>query len=254
MFEKEFRHIVQRQRELRRNRRRSMSAHPHIRTGSAGSNGGQSSMDIHPLRSIAETLRGRLSGEFETTEKAEVPEAGPVPQNQDSLATLQSRDNESSKRRDGELGSNPGDDHISFGPDRPMSQGSIEHERARTLSFVGVGANPNSTAYSAPSSYFLRRRIPEAIREVGHDVIEPLEVLYPHYITKENTSRNGRFYNLSRDEREHLGGVEYRAIGLLAWCVPVYFVMWQLLGALGLGAYMAHNKAAVARGNGIDPW
>jgi hypothetical protein len=78
--------------------------------------------------------------------------------------------------------------------------------------------------------------------------------MYPHYLTRHTTGRNAQFFGLTRAEREHLGGVEYRAITLLAWVVPTYYVLWQLLGCLGLGAYMAHNKADTARGNGINPW
>lgn len=83
---------------------------------------------------------------------------------------------------------------------------------------------------------------------------EPPESWFPGYLTKHTTGRNGQFFGLSRAERDHLGGVEYRAIQLLAWIVPIYFVLWQLLGCLGLAAYVAHNKASVARENGINPW
>ncbi|KAA8575909.1 hypothetical protein EYC84_006074 [Monilinia fructicola] len=69
-----------------------------------------------------------------------------------------------------------------------------------------------------------------------------------------NQSRNGQIHGLSRNEREHLGGVEYRAISFLAWLVPAYFILWQVLGGIGLGAYMAYNKSNVALENGINPW
>ena len=83
---------------------------------------------------------------------------------------------------------------------------------------------------------------------------EPPEGWYPRYLTQHTTGRNGQIFGLSRAEREHLGGVEYRAIQLLAWIVPIYFVLWQLLGCSGLAAYVAHNKANIARENGINPW
>ena len=77
---------------------------------------------------------------------------------------------------------------------------------------------------------------------------------YPHYLTRYTTGRNAQFFNLSRAEREHLGGVEYRAITLLAVIVPVYWGLWQLLGCLGLAAWFAYNKADVTLQNGINPW
>ena len=85
-------------------------------------------------------------------------------------------------------------------------------------------------------------------------VEEPLpQWQYPQYLTRYTTGRNGQFYGLSRAEREHLGGVEYRAIQLLSFVVPIYFVLWQLLGCLGLAAYLVNNKASTARENGINP-
>ncbi|KAF2713619.1 cation transporter [Pleomassaria siparia CBS 279.74] len=67
-------------------------------------------------------------------------------------------------------------------------------------------------------------------------------------------SRNSQFHHLTEEERAALGGYEYRAIQLLAWLVPAYFVLFQLLGALGLGAYVAMNRPSLARENGLNPW
>jgi hypothetical protein len=66
--------------------------------------------------------------------------------------------------------------------------------------------------------------------------------------------RNSTFYNLTEAERQKLGGAEYRAVCLLAVIVPIYFFLWQLLGGLGVGAYIARNKAPVAESNGLNPW
>jgi hypothetical protein len=66
--------------------------------------------------------------------------------------------------------------------------------------------------------------------------------------------RNSQFHGLSREERENLGGVEYRATKFLSYVVVLYIFLWQLLGCLGLGAYIAYNKADIARSNGINPW
>ena len=74
------------------------------------------------------------------------------------------------------------------------------------------------------------------------------------FLTAAFIGRNSQFHNLTLGEREHLGGVEYRAITLLAVIVPVYFVLWQLLGSLGVGAYIARNRASTTLQNGINPW
>lgn len=145
-------------------------------------------------------------------------------------------------------------DHVSFGGMHyAPSPASERAPRSRVLSFVGVGAHPNSTSFKPPYTNGLTNRGP---RSTQHPVEkEMLELLhYPTYLTHLTTGRNGQFFGLSREEREHLGGVEYRAITLLAYVVPAYFVLWQLLGCLGLAAWIAHHKPDVARGNGINPW
>jgi hypothetical protein len=77
-----------------------------------------------------------------------------------------------------------------------------------------------------------------------------------HYFdaTEGWTSRNSQFHGLNAKERERLGGYEYRAVALLAWLVPAYYILFQLLGCLGCAAWVAYNRPDTARGNGLDPW
>ncbi|KAM3511576.1 hypothetical protein MY11210_004794 [Beauveria gryllotalpidicola] len=49
-------------------------------------------------------------------------------------------------------------------------------------------------------------------------------------------------------------GCEYRALELLSIVVPLYFVVWQLLGCLGLGAWIHRHMPDTALTNGINPW
>lgn len=67
-------------------------------------------------------------------------------------------------------------------------------------------------------------------------------------------SRNSQFHGLTERERERLGGYEYRAVSLLAWLVPVYYILFQLLGCLGCGAWVAYNRPNTALENGLNPW
>jgi hypothetical protein len=153
-------------------------------------------------------------------------------------------------------GSAGAEDRVSFMRYVP-SPSPDEKPRRRVLSFVGVGAHPNSGIYKLPHAPGLIHRVEKKLRdelEAAKDEVGLSNEMYPHYLTRHTTGRNAQFFGLTKLEREHLGGVEYRAITLLAWVVPMYFVLWQLLGCLGLGAYMAHNKADTARGNGINPW
>ncbi|PCH00712.1 Cation transporter [Penicillium occitanis (nom. inval.)] len=66
--------------------------------------------------------------------------------------------------------------------------------------------------------------------------------------------RNSSFHHLSEAERRRLGGVEYRAVCLLSVIVPLYLFLWQFLGALAVGAYVARNHGDLARQNGLNPW
>ncbi|MCJ1471654.1 hypothetical protein MMC13_000294 [Lambiella insularis] len=66
--------------------------------------------------------------------------------------------------------------------------------------------------------------------------------------------RNSQFHSLSHAERERLGGVEYRAVTLLEVIVPLYFVLWQFLGCIGLGAWVSINASDTALQNGLNPW
>ena len=144
-------------------------------------------------------------------------------------------------------------DHITFVQYAPQYP-SDGRARRRVLSFEGVGAHPNSTSFRLPHSEGITNRTTAKLDEnaILEPEVDPSGI--PHYLNRHTTGRNGQIFGLSRAQREHLGGVEYRAITMLAYVVPVYFTLWQLLGCLGLAAYFAHNKADVARENGINPW
>lgn len=281
VFEQRFRHIVKTQKEGRRERRRSLSL------GREGE--GEVGKRLRGLRREDEQVDRR---EFESRHSGpRDPTPGPSttgPAGEDiKLQQLDRGDRDEEAVVDEHARA----DQEGPGLQNPVSlqvtphvQFQHEHHHHRILSFVGVGAHPNprpsSSAYAhsshvhaAPSNedgaraglshrqpYFSQKEkespdayahaSPEAEgTEAGLDTSQ-----YPDYLTRHTTGRNAQFYGLSKAEREHLGGVEYRAITLLAYVVPIYFVAWQVLGCVGLGAYMAYNKAGVARGNGINPW
>lgn len=71
---------------------------------------------------------------------------------------------------------------------------------------------------------------------------------------KRNIGRNGQFFNLSSDQREYLGGVEYRALKFLSVFVLAYFILWQLFGAIALGAYMSVYGKEASAVNAQNPW
>ncbi|KAK8013114.1 cation transport protein-domain-containing protein [Apiospora marii] len=71
---------------------------------------------------------------------------------------------------------------------------------------------------------------------------------------RKSIGRNGQFFDLDDEQREYLGGVEYRALKLLFVIVAVYFVLFQALGALTLGAWISVHSRAVTAVNSQDPW
>ncbi|KAI1473418.1 TrkH-domain-containing protein [Daldinia eschscholtzii] len=74
------------------------------------------------------------------------------------------------------------------------------------------------------------------------------------YLRGHKVGRNGQFHGLTSEEREELGGTEYRALKLLSVIVPLYFFLWQFLGCISLGAWIAHNLPGPALENAISPW
>ncbi|APA07420.1 hypothetical protein SS1G_12991 [Sclerotinia sclerotiorum 1980 UF-70] len=162
------------------------------------------------------------------------------------------------------LGGIPKDagDHITFAPDAYPGNGKGKAKDITVgSSNDGTSTAARSTNFQTPTSTSETNTLKHRINEIntplrhsqtGQQDLAPLQ--YPSYLNSNTTGRNAQFHGLSRAEREHLGGVEYRAISFLAWLVPAYFILWQVLGGIGLGAYMAYNKSNVALENGINPW
>lgn len=73
---------------------------------------------------------------------------------------------------------------------------------------------------------------------------------------KKSIGRNGQFFDLTDEEREYLGGVEYRSLRILFAIVSFYFIVFQVLGCIALGAWMSTNSAARAAAglNEQNPW
>ncbi|KAK1510108.1 cation transporter [Colletotrichum abscissum] len=74
------------------------------------------------------------------------------------------------------------------------------------------------------------------------------------FLSASKEGRNSQFHSLTGPERSRLGGLEYRALHLLSIVVPLYSVLWQLLGSLALGAWIANKMPTVATSNGANPW
>lgn len=54
----------------------------------------------------------------------------------------------------------------------------------------------------------------------------------------------GRIHSLDDKQKTELGGVEYRALKLLSWLLPVYIALWFLLGTVVLIPYSYYHSIA----------
>lgn len=134
----------------------------------------------------------------------------------------------------------------SVGPSSPTK--ATEH--TRVFSMQGVGARRNIMNHPHQSGHISYSRRSSTVADVHTDQVGPMEFLSPATFIE----RNSQFSSLTLKERDRLGGVEYRAIKFLALIVPLYFVLWQLLGSIGLAAYVARNRADTTLSNGLNPW
>ncbi|KIY01934.1 uncharacterized protein Z520_02072 [Fonsecaea multimorphosa CBS 102226] len=153
--------------------------------------------------------------------------------------------------------------HIRFKLQHPPSELAEPRPRniRRNPSFFegrGVGARrlDNHPRHSQPVG--IHPPVPESAIEDDDDdpPSSPLANKLNKYLDTLHgyLGRNSQFYHLSEEERKKLGGIEYDAICLLSWLVPTYFVLFQLFGAIGVGAWITANRPNMARENGLDPF
>ena len=125
-----------------------------------------------------------------------------------------------------------------------------QREHGRILSMQGVGARPDLMNHPKQAERpIYTSDLPKLDEKGPEDSARHTSLLHNGLI-----GRNSQFSNLSLAERQRIGGVEYRAVTILAIVVPIYFILWQLLGCIGLGAYVAYNKSGVTLANGLNPW
>jgi len=156
--------------------------------------------------------------------------------------------------------------HIRFRDQLPAAEHAQNHLRPRNISrrrtsFLegrGVGARPldNHPRNALPRT---GRYSPDGDNVAVEDDIKSQEKGHSKlskYLDTVNgyLGRNSQFHGLSEKERKKLGGIEYDAICLLSWVVPLYFFLFQLFGALGLGAWIKVNRPGMALRNGLDPF
>ena len=243
-FERRFKSIVEEEKQRRRNR----SASRRRRSGSRS----QSRPEVDgvvvrgrakPLeQNCAEVVNGHLKEPFEESQpcpkpdaKAESPEADNSSLGPSQAGQPWSTDTDLMRR-------------ITFASPASPTRGR-RHRRVFTMQ--GVGARPDVDIHPISSP---RPRYPGRLPTTNEDSVRSLPLPRHATLTGAFVGRNSQFSNLSLAEREEIGGVEYRAVTYLAIIVPLYYILWQLLGCIGLGAYVASKGAAMAEVNSENPW
>ena len=133
-----------------------------------------------------------------------------------------------------------------------LAQSPARNKHRRVLSMQGIGAVPGNQNHPSKIGPPLYPIPTTALSEEKGD--HPAQGTHKYFSSGGMIGRNSRFHNLTLEEREKLGGVEYRAIVLLEIIVPLYFVLFQLFGCLGLGAWVAVHRSSTTRENGLNPW
>ena len=147
--------------------------------------------------------------------------------------------------------------HIAFG-DTPhplrQSTSNMEPLQRRRTFIQNTGVAARSMANHPRNAQPIIHEDEEASEEHGKPRSGSLARL-DKYIDEFRglVGRNSQFHHLSEKERRALGGMEYDAICVLSWLVPIYFILFQLLGAIGMGAWLQINRPSITLRNGQLP-
>ncbi|KHN97226.1 Potassium transport protein, high-affinity [Metarhizium album ARSEF 1941] len=113
---------------------------------------------------------------------------------------------------------------------RPLGESrSLDRAAALASSVFVIGREPTSSPMS---------REPARRRRVSDDM--------PYLSSGATVGRNSQFYNLTRQDRNELGGIEYRSLKLLLKVVVVYYFGVHLVGAIGLVGWILQGSPKYA--------
>ncbi|KAH6950465.1 hypothetical protein HG530_012966 [Fusarium avenaceum] len=135
----------------------------------------------------------------------------------------------------------------------PLTPTSGDHIQFADNLSPAHGARDNASIYQRNDNLELNQR-PTTASSAGSDESEDFLLHWKKILGSHNTSKRGQFYDLSSDEREALGGCEYRALKVLAVTVPLYGFLWQALCGIALGAWISINRPSAATENAVNPW
>jgi hypothetical protein len=153
--------------------------------------------------------------------------------------------------------SEPRLDHVSFRDDTRFgsrTQSNEPQHSHRLFHVGGVGARSIATTHRYSIQSALGAPVLSDISTSVGDHRSVFSIDEKAKVGHEASGRNSTFHDLTYKERERLGGVEFKAVVFLSWLVPIYFIVFQFLGAISLGAFVAQYYSDVTRQNGLNPW
>ncbi|PWY89992.1 putative potassium transporter [Aspergillus heteromorphus CBS 117.55] len=125
-----------------------------------------------------------------------------------------------------------------------------QHHRHRVFPMVGVGARPDLNNHPRD----VAPRLPQADEDELPAFKGFIKGTQKYFASKGFIARNSQFHGLTPEERDKLGGVEYKAITFLLVIVTLYWVLFVLCGIIGMGTWLAVNHPDIARKNGLSPF
>ncbi|CAG9986970.1 unnamed protein product [Clonostachys byssicola] len=245
-FEKRFEDIVQRERE----RRKSMSILRAPNLGSMlsfGKHFTSASQNIIP--GLGSKIRSNAGPSPLATELAvaEAPPTDPVTAPGPPEVTAASNRDDSGSETQTVTSEGPGQDELRIDTVREIPRDRISFVEPTSPK----GAEAHTSAYQ-PGNHLPQardRRQSVATSTSSDDgFMHWKKILGSHNVTKK-----GQFFDLSSDEREHLGGCEYRALKMLSVAVPVYSAFWQISGAIALGCWVGTRHPEPPLANSQNP-
>ncbi|GKZ78059.1 hypothetical protein AnigIFM56816_001184 [Aspergillus niger] len=125
------------------------------------------------------------------------------------------------------------------------------HHHHRVFPMVGVGARLDLNNHP-------RDAAPRVTQNDGDADLPALKGLIKgtqkYFRSKGSIARNSQFHGLTPEERERLGGVEYKAVSLLLVIVALYWILFLICGIIGMGTWIAVNHPDIPRANGLSPF
>jgi Trk-type K+ transport system membrane component len=132
-------------------------------------------------------------------------------------------------------------------PDHPRRPGTgisafRLHSRSRTNDRDGTGNHLRQRGRSRTLSSFISSKTQD---------LDPM----PYLSWQPTVGRNSAFIDLTEEQREELGGIEYRSLKLLAIILVCYFIGFHLLGMICLLPWAVRDKkyAQIISEDGINP-